>query len=146
MHHAYRNTTNCWSVVCVMFHYSAEFRKFMQFFLHFALPNCEVVPSTGAIICTRGYVDWLLLSLQRSHDVLYRPYNDPLWHVLQGYGFIWVYRNAISTTEHRSLASGPFYKHVLILIPAWISNYIHYELWDEIIYPFLNFSVCTVEV
>ena len=25
-------------------------------------------------------------------------------------------------------------------------NYIHYKLWDEIIYPFLNFNGCTVEV
>ena len=30
--------------------------------------------------------------------------------------------------------------HGLTLIPAWISNYIHYKLWDEITYPFLNFN------
>ena len=29
---------------------------------------------------------------------------------------------------------------------AWISNYIHYKVWDEITYPFLNFNGCTVEV
>ena len=29
---------------------------------------------------------------------------------------------------------------------AWISNYIHYKMWDEIIYPFSNFTSCTVEV
>ena len=28
----------------------------------------------------------------------------------------------------------------------WISNYIHYNVWDEIIYPFLNFNGATVEV
>ena len=28
---------------------------------------------------------------------------------------------------------GPFYKHGLTLISAWISNYIHYNVWDEII-------------
>ena len=28
-----------------------------------------------------------------------------------------------------------FYQHVLTLIPAWISNYIHYKMWDEITYP-----------
>ena len=28
----------------------------------------------------------------------------------------------------------------------WISNYIHYKVWDEITYPFLNFNGCTVEV
>ena len=32
------------------------------------------------------------------------------------------------------------------LIPAWISNYIHYKLWGEITYPFLNFNGATVEV
>ena len=34
----------------------------------------------------------------------------------------------------------------LTLIPAWISNYIHYETWDEITYPSPNFNGCTVEV
>ena len=34
----------------------------------------------------------------------------------------------------------------LTLIPAWISNYIHYKMWDEITYPFLNFNGATVEV
>ena len=29
---------------------------------------------------------------------------------------------------------------------AWISNYIHYEMWDEITYAFPNFNVATVEV
>ena len=41
---------------------------------------------------------------------------------------------------------GPFYKHGLTLIPAWISNYIHCNVWDEITYPFLNFNGATVEV
>ena len=42
--------------------------------------------------------------------------------------------------------SGPFYLHGLTLIPAWICNYIHYNVWDEITYPFLNFNGATVEV
>ena len=33
-----------------------------------------------------------------------------------------------------------FYKHRLTLIPAWISNYIHYKVWDENIYQFPNFN------
>ena len=40
----------------------------------------------------------------------------------------------------------PFYLLGWTLIPAWISNYIHYKLLDEITYPFLNFNGCTVEV
>ena len=38
------------------------------------------------------------------------------------------------------------WKDIALIIPAWISNYIHYNVWDEITYPFLNFNGCTVEV
>ena len=41
---------------------------------------------------------------------------------------------------------GPFYYNGLILIPAGISNYIHYKVWDEITYALLNFNGATVEV
>ena len=41
---------------------------------------------------------------------------------------------------------GPLLLTWLILIPAWIGNYIHYEVWDEITYPFLNFNGATIEV
>ena len=40
----------------------------------------------------------------------------------------------------------PFYLHRLTLIPAWISDYIHYKVWDDTTYPFLNFNGTTVEV
>ena len=33
-----------------------------------------------------------------------------------------------------------------LIPPAWISNHIHYKVWDEITYPFLNFNGATVEV
>ena len=33
-----------------------------------------------------------------------------------------------------------FYQHGLTLIPAWISNYIHYRVWDEIVDLFTNFN------
>ena len=42
--------------------------------------------------------------------------------------------------------SGPFYKHGLTLIPAWISNYTPGKVWGEIMYLFLNFNGGTVEV
>ena len=38
---------------------------------------------------------------------------------------------------------GPFHQHKLMLIPAWICNYIHNDVWDEIIYPFPNFKSVT---
>ena len=42
------------------------------------------------------------------------------------------------------IARDPFYG--LAKIPAWISDHIHYTVWDKIIYPFLNFTGCSVEV
>ena len=44
------------------------------------------------------------------------------------------------------ITSSPFYWHGLTLIPTGISNHIHHNMWDEIIYPFLNFNGCSVEV
>ena len=40
----------------------------------------------------------------------------------------------------------PFYYHGLTFISAWISNYIHYNVWDKITYPFPNFNCATIEV
>ena len=37
------------------------------------------------------------------------------------------------------MACGPFYLQGLTLIQAWIINYFHYKVRDEITYPFLNF-------
>ena len=39
----------------------------------------------------------------------------------------------------------PFYLHGLTLIPV-ISNHTHYDVLNEITYPFLNFNGATVEV
>ena len=39
-----------------------------------------------------------------------------------------------------------FHRHILTLISACISNYVHYNVWDEITYPFPNFNGGTVEV
>ena len=33
-----------------------------------------------------------------------------------------------------------------IINPAWISNHVHYKVWDETTYPSPNFNSCTVEV
>ena len=35
---------------------------------------------------------------------------------------------------------------LVLIISAWISNYIHYDMWDEITYPFPNSNGATVEV
>ena len=35
-----------------------------------------------------------------------------------------------------NMLAGTFYYHSLTFVPAWISNYIHYKVRGEIIYPF----------
>ena len=49
-------------------------------------------------------------------------------------------------TKYHIEASGPFYKHGLTVIPAWINNYIHYNVRDEITYPLPNFRGTATEV
>ena len=41
-----------------------------------------------------------------------------------------------STVYYCDASWGPYHKHRSTLIPAWMSNYIHYEMWDEITNPF----------
>ena len=48
--------------------------------------------------------------------------------------------------EHRKNVWDPFYWHGFTLLSAWISNYIHYKMWDEITHPFPNFNSANVEV
>ena len=40
---------------------------------------------------------------------------------------------------------GPLLLTWFNLIPTWISNYIHYKVWDEITYPMPNFNDVTVQ-
>ena len=51
----------------------------------------------------------------------------------------------ITSSVYHIVSWGPFYWHVLILIPAWKSNNIHYEVLDEITYPLLNFNAVILE-
>ena len=41
---------------------------------------------------------------------------------------------------------GPLWQYRLTLIPAWMSNYIHHKVCDEITFPSPNFNGATVEV
>ena len=60
---------------------------------------------------------------------------------------LYVYGKCHSNVLDRFItAPPPLYQHGLTLIPAWISNYTHYIVWDEITYPFLNFNGATAEV
>ena len=52
----------------------------------------------------------------------------------------------ISYGIYSIVSCGPFYLHGLTCITAWISNYIHYKVWNEITNPSPNFNSATVEV
>ena len=54
--------------------------------------------------------------------------------------------NSQQTSGLTTNTCGPFCKHGLNLISAWISNYTHYNVWDEIAYSFLNFNGETDDV
>ena len=54
--------------------------------------------------------------------------------------------SSISGLRHIILKSYTYYSIGFLVIPACISDFTHYELWDEITYPFLNFNGCTVEI
>ena len=41
---------------------------------------------------------------------------------------------------------GPILLTWLTLIPAWISDYIHYEVWNEVTYPFPNLNGSAIEI
>ena len=57
--------------------------------------------------------------------------------------------NGINTMIADAVAphdQGPLLPTWFNLIPAWISNYIHFTVGNEITYPFSNFNSATVEV
>ena len=72
------------------------------------------------------------------------------WHMQNGCSQLYVIFTAVSKSRMMSMSlwnhQGPFYEHGLAFIQAWISKYIHYQVWDEITYLFLNFNGATVEV
>ena len=66
-------------------------------------------------------LQWGLMELSQNKDVSFL-YRDP-HHKDEMVSQLW-----------------PLLLTWINLIPAWISNYIHYNMQDEITYPFLNFQ------
>ena len=63
------------------------------------------------------------------------------------YGFCWLLIQLnIDLVWFGFAIRGHFYQHGLISIPAWISNYIHYKVWDGITFVFPNFYCAVSEV
>ena len=103
----------------------AENNKFSQLNLHMQAP------------CIYGTRTSSPLSL----DVLTTKDTKPSAAVM-----LTVKSDMFSISGASLLTWGPFYWHGLTLIQAWISNYIPSKLWVEIIHPFPNVNVCTVDV
>ena len=130
----------------------------------------QISNNTGNGICywpknnrlNQESVIWGVMTLTIIHitDMLRETFNWFLKLYMKtnkSKGFNWLFnllhscsnvRDVVGTEMHHPIviclqytASGPFYQHGLTLIQTWISNYIHYKIWGEITYPFLNFKL-----
>ena len=97
------------------------------------------ISSYWTLIRDRRRMIWRIMSRQvtSSNDI---DYVGQIFHPIT--------ETAIMRTKGYSLAvpQDPLYKHGSTSIPGWISNYIHYKVWDETTYWFPNFNGCTGEV
>ena len=100
------------------------------------LPSPRPVKQKHSHVMTSSYVTWCPASLWMSLTFLIR------WFSYLARAQIFKHRLQLHTTH----ISGPFYEHGWTLIAPWINHYIHFNVWDAITYPFLNFNGATVEV
>ena len=57
-----------------------------------------------------------------------------------------IYCNGITGVASLYVFDVVGYEYTFALIPAWINNPVPRKVWDDITYPFQNFSGYTVEV
>ena len=75
---------------------------------------------------------WLLL-LKRTTEMIFVQLATLELYVKTGFRIrLYMYWRITSQNWH------PYYKYGWTLIPAWISNYIHYKVWDELHIPKLQ--------
>ena len=105
---------------------------------HYIIIACNLSPPGGAIVigqCLNALYYGSRVNLSRT-ELLWKN-RDIILHCISLLYNKMANGNPSSwTTRIRPIT----------LIPAWISNYIHYKLRDEIPYPFPNFNGATVEV
>ena len=99
--------------------------------------------------CEMSHPSWVIIrhdSYPQGKEKFVRLSFCDLYNSYVGEWILIWYRNRYRPACHSNKLSdqGPLY--VSTFIPAWISNCIHYKVWDEIACPFLNFNDCTVEV
>ena len=114
--------------------------------MHFTQRKCMYVKVNFTELVPNGSVDnnSALVQVTAWHQIGDKPLPEPM--ITQCTNTIWLYQVTMRLARRIPHSSGPFYKHGLTLIPAWISNHIHFKMWNEITYPFLNFNGATVEV
>ena len=136
----------CWNIVnwplgtnfseIVIEIYTFSFKK-----MHVKMSSGKWRPSRPGLMCSAKSTLTLrrrwVITFHIKNGVIIYPTQSQLTHIK--------YRpsGGVSVVGSKSLLlpGVPFTN-----IPAWISNYTHYNVWDEITYSFLNFNDCTVEV
>ena len=58
--------------------------------------------------------------------------------------FMWKYLSGPRYFDSTNSHKGSFYEDGLTYMFAWICNYIHYKVWDEIVYPFVKFNGASI--
>ena len=81
-----------------------------------------------------------------SRESRFHHYDIRISIVCVKYTWILVFSAGWCFQGRASTSRGPFYKHGLTLIQAWVSNHMPSEVWGESKYPFKNFNGATVEV
>ena len=74
-------------------------------------------------------------SKRLEQETVYKKYRNKLKKLL-----------LMTPRKYYKLHLGPLLLTWFNFNPSMVSNHIHYKMWDEITYPFLNFNGAAVEV
>ena len=101
--------------------------------------------------CFNGLLDASFGMGQAPCQYSHKHYVTRIWRHSMFHNFlnrcrIYAFISWVITRLDDDLGSDPFYQHGLALIPALISNYIHYNAQDEITCTCPNSNGATVEV
>ena len=121
----------------VFFTIKYKVRVKVMFYWDSIVPMCRNKPqSTHLINICRNYWNNYYKIVYENTFYHKRLFKSSWWRCVMAFQCHLSFRSLWKTTP-----GGPFYKHGLTLIPAWISNYINYKVWDKITYPPSNFNV-----
>ena len=114
--------------------------KMLEFRLRF---HWSLFPRVQLIIIQHWFRYWLGAVQATSHYL--NQWWLVYWRIYASLG-----PNELKRSSNAETMSTSWRHHVAskstILHHKWISNYIHYKMWDGITYPFTNFNGCAVGV